>query len=227
MENKETSAKMEQKEDGASSTSTLKATSSRMPSVSESLLDKEYLIAHRNSLYGDGTKVHALHKPVSKNDWHPYFNVHNLPYVVPWMPYGGSGIQVPPNFNPLTENCGFKSATGIVLGSGMGLVLGVFMSAMSDMTPPVTVINGKEVPQAPLKEQMRTTLRATGEKCLYYSRSFAFITGIFSGSECVIEKARGKEDVWNQVLSGCVTGAAMQAKQGPQAAAIGEFHCML
>jgi len=39
---------------------------------------------------------------------------------------------------------------------------------------------------------------------------------LFAGTECIVEKARGKHDVWNQVLGGCATGAAMQAKSGPQ-----------
>ncbi|EED94031.1 tim22-like protein [Thalassiosira pseudonana CCMP1335] len=95
----------------------------------------------------------------------------------------------------------------------MGLLMGVFMGALTDLTPPVTVINGKE--------QMRTTLRATADKSLYWCRQFAFITGVFGGSECLVEKYRGKHDVWNAVVSGCITGAAMQAKQGPQASAIG------
>lgn len=103
----------------------------------------------------------------------------------------------------------------------MGLLMGVFLGAMSDLTPPVTVIDGKEVPQAPIREQVRTTLRATGEKSLYWCRQFAFITGVFSGSECLVEKYRGKHDMWNSVASGCITGAALQAKQGPQAAAMG------
>ena len=103
----------------------------------------------------------------------------------------------------------------------MGLLLGVFLGAMSDMTPPVTIINGKDVPQAPLKEQMATTMRATAEKSLYWCRQFAFITGVFGGSECLVEKFRGKHDVWNEVVSGCVTGAALQAKSGPTAAMMG------
>ena len=36
-----------------------------------------------------------------------------------------------------------------------------------------------------------------------------------------MEKYRGMLNVWNSVLSGCITGAAMQAKSGPQASAIG------
>ena len=115
-----------------------------------------------------------------------------------------------------------KTASVLIIGGGvMGLLMGVFMGALTDMTPPVTIIEGKEVPQAPLKEQVRTTLRATADKSMYWCRQFAFITGVFGGSECLVEKYRGKHDVWNAVVSGCITGAAMQAKQGPQASAIG------
>jgi import inner membrane translocase subunit TIM22 len=103
----------------------------------------------------------------------------------------------------------------------MGLLMGVFLGAMSDTTPPVTVIGGKDVPQAPFREQMRVVMRATGEKSLYWCKNFAFITGVFGGSECLVEKYRGKHDVWNSVASGCITGAALQAKQGPQAMAVG------
>eukprot|EP00594_Rhizosolenia_setigera_P008928 CAMPEP_0178973274 /NCGR_PEP_ID=MMETSP0789-20121207/21628_1 /TAXON_ID=3005 /ORGANISM="Rhizosolenia setigera, Strain CCMP 1694" /LENGTH=260 /DNA_ID=CAMNT_0020661115 /DNA_START=99 /DNA_END=881 /DNA_ORIENTATION=- len=148
--------------------------------------------------------------------------IQHLPFPIPYKVQ--SQNMGTPNPDPtaiLTESCGNRAAGSIVMGGAMGLVFGVFMGAMSDMTPPVTVINGKEVPQAPLKEQMRTVVRATGEKSLYWGRQFAFITGVFSGSECLAEKVRGKSDVWNEVISGCVTGAAMQGKSGPQAAAMG------
>ena len=189
--------------------------------ISNSLSDKEFLQSKSRAMYGGGDdQIRALHKPITRQDMHPYFNVGNLPYLLPWKPTSNP-TEMPPNFNGLTESCGVKSAVGLFGGAGMGLIMGIFLGAMSDMTPPVTVINGKEVPQAPLKEQMRTTLRATGEKSLYWARNFAFITGVFAGSECIVEKARGRHDVWNSVASGCVTGAAIQAKQGPQAAALG------
>ena len=143
-----------------------------------------------------------------------------MPYPVPWRAVAGPE-EMPPDFGWITNSCAGKAIIGTLGGAAAGLVMGVFLGAMSDMTPPVTVLNGKEVPQAPLREQMRTTLRATGEKSLYWARNFAFITGVFGASDCLVEKFRGKHDVWNEFLSGCVTGAAMQAKQGPQAAAIG------
>lgn len=145
----------------------------------------------------------------------------SLPYPQPWVRSNASPSDVPPDFSWMSESCGSKAAIGVIGGGVMGLLMGVFMGALTDMTPPVTIIEGREVPQAPLKEQMRTTMRATAEKSMYWCRQFAFITGVFGGSECLVEKYRGKHDVWNAVFSGCVTGAAMQAKQGPQASAIG------
>mmetsp|Transcript_22671 Transcript_22671/g.32472 ORF Transcript_22671/g.32472 Transcript_22671/m.32472 type:complete len:231 (-) Transcript_22671:95-787(-) len=170
----------------------------------------------------------AMHRPVALSDNDDSkgdlslgsLTRKSLPYFQPWYQTAGPS-ELPPDFGWLTNSCGGKAAIGVFGGGAMGLIMGVFLGAMSDATPPITIINGKEVPQAPLKEQMRVTLRATADKSLYWCRNFAFITGVFGGSECLVEKARGKHDVWNPVISGCITGAALQAKAGPQAAAVG------
>ncbi|KAL3923467.1 MAG: hypothetical protein SGARI_006210, partial [Bacillariaceae sp.] len=187
-----------------------------------------------SSLY---TPEAALHRPVefsgsssstqgsSNNNSNSPYALHNitqrsLPYALPWNLTAGPK-EVPPDFSWLSSSCGGKAAIGVFGGGVMGLLMGVFLGALSDATPPVQVIAGKDVPQAPMKEQMRVTFRATWEKSLYWCRNFAFITGVFGGSECLVEKARGKHDMWNPVASGCITGAALQAKSGPQAMAIG------
>jgi len=169
--------------------------------------------------------VTALHRPVPlENPDDPYsidqLTRRSLPYFLPWHLTAGP-TDLPPDFSWITSSCGGKAAIGVFGGGVMGLLMGVFLGAMSDATPPVQVIGGKDVPQAPLREQVRLTMRATADKSLYWCRNFAFITGVFGGSECLVEKYRGTHDRWNSVASGCITGAALQAKQGPQAAAIG------
>ena len=149
-----------------------------------------------------------------------YLTRRSLPIPQPWYPTAGPS-EVPPDFSWISNSCGGKAAIGVFGGGLMGLLMGVFLGAMSDATPPVQVIGGKDVPQAPFKEQLRTTLRATADKSLYWCRNFAFITGVFTGSECLVEKYRGTHDVWNSVVGGCITGATLQAKSGPQSAAIG------
>lgn len=171
----------------------------------------------------------AFHRPLSmfltKNSLTSNYaltkrTLHHLPYPTPWT-MTAAPPPPPPDFNFITESCGGKAAIGIFGGGVMGLLLGVFLGAMSNDAAPVTHVGGHEVPQAPLREQMRATARATAEKSVYWCRQFAFITGVFGGSECLVEKYRGEHDVWNEVISGCVTGAAMQAKNGPSAAAFG------
>lgn len=166
----------------------------------------------------------ALHRPVPFKDDSPLsidqLTRRSLPYFMPWNPTAGP-TEIPPDFTWLTSSCSGKAAIGVIGGGVMGLLMGLFLGAMSDATPPVQVIAGKDVPQAPLSEQIRVTARATAEKSLYWARSFAFLTGVFGGSECLVEKYRGKSDLWNQVASGCITGASLQAKAGPQAAALG------
>ncbi|CAB9496090.1 membrane translocase subunit TIM22 [Seminavis robusta] len=145
-----------------------------------------------------------------------------LPCVLPWsLSTSQTPQQVPPDFSWMTNSCGGKAAIGLFAGGAMGLLMGVFLGAMSDATPPVTLIGGRDVPQPPLREQIKVTMRATAEKSKYWCRQFAFITGVFGGTDCLVEKFRGKHDVWNSVASGCITGAALQAKQGPHAAAVG------
>ncbi|KAL7576344.1 hypothetical protein ACA910_018160 [Epithemia clementina (nom. ined.)] len=166
----------------------------------------------------------AMHRPVPIQDPSPYsldqLTRQSLPFFVPWRTTGGPQ-EIPPDYSWLGNSCGGKAAIGVIGGGIMGLLMGVFLGALSDATPPVQVIGGKEVPQAPLREQMKVVFRATADKSLFWCRNFAFITGVFGGSECLVEKYRGKHDVWNSVMSGCITGAALQAKQGPQAAAFG------
>ena len=191
----------------------------RQQSIFEMIMSQPELTSSKYS------HVTALHRPVPCKDDSPYsldrLTRRSLPYFLPWHATAGPGA-LPPDFSWLTNSCGGKAAIGVFGGGVMGLLMGVFLGAMSDATPPVQVIaGGKDVPQAPLREQMKLTLRATADKSMYWCRNFAFITGVFGGSECLVEKYRGTHDRWNSVASGCITGAALQAKQGPQAAAIG------
>lgn len=118
------------------------------------------------------------------------------------------------------DSCGFKLIMGTVGGAGMGFVFGIFLGMMGDMQP-LQMVNGREVPQAPLREQVRLQYKQTAERSLGMARNFASFSAIFMGSECVIEKMRGKTDMMNSVYAGCATGAAFGIKQGPQAACAG------
>jgi mitochondrial import inner membrane translocase subunit TIM22 len=95
--------------------------------------------------------------------------------------------------------------------------MGLFMGAMGgDSASAIQIWKNKEVPQAPLREQLRSSYKATLGKMKGWAKQFAVLTALFGGVECVIEKYRGKHDVWNAVSSGCIVGATLSASAGPQ-----------
>lgn len=74
---------------------------------------------------------------------------------------------------------------------------------------------------APLREQLRAAYKSTLGKTMGWAKSFGILTALFGGIECIIEKHRAKHDVWNPVLSGCIVGATLAVKSGPQASCFG------
>ena len=93
----------------------------------------------------------------------------------------------------------------------MGIALGLFMGAlggeMASQQQYILHKSGMEPPQAPVLEQMRVSYRAMGKKALGMGASFAALTAIFQGVECVVEKQRAKHDLANGMISGCAAGA--------------------
>ena len=143
-----------------------------------------------------------------------------LPFYSPIRAPIPPETEVPVIPSLMAEACGSKIITGGVMGSVIGVAMGIFMGAMGDVSP-IQIINGREVPQAPLREQMRAAFKATAGKAGGWARSFGILTALFGGVECVIEKYRAKHDVWNPAISGCIVGATLAAKGGPAPACFG------
>ncbi len=122
------------------------------------------------------------------NSSHPY----PLPFPVVWRPSIPASDGAPVNPGALMESCGSKVIMGIVTGAGCGLLFGMFLGAMGDMQP-VQLLHGREVPQLPLKEQMRAAYVSTSQRSTSMAKSFAGFSALLLGSECVIEKMRARD----------------------------------
>lgn len=143
-----------------------------------------------------------------------------LPYPRPFTQRVNQNATFPENPQLIQELCGTKIIMGAVMGTFMGFGMGLFMGAMGDVSP-IQIVGGREVPFAPMREQLRAVVKATKSRCISWGKNFGVLTALFGGVECVIEKYRAKHDVWNAALSGCVVGATLSAKQGPTAACLG------
>lgn len=143
-----------------------------------------------------------------------------LPFVTKTaLPTPPKEIPVWPQIIP--EACGTKIIIGGVTGYVMGVAIGAFMGSMGGAESSIEIIQGREVPQAPLREQMRQGFKQLSSKSFGMGRTFGVLSALFGGVECVIEKYRAKHDGWNPVISGCIVGGTLSAKGGPTAACIG------
>ncbi|KAJ2766643.1 Mitochondrial import inner membrane translocase subunit tim22 [Coemansia nantahalensis] len=113
----------------------------------------------------------------------------------------------------VTDSCAFKAGFSGVAGFGIGAVFGLMLSGIEFSAPADT--------SASTKQQIRTVFRDMGAKSLASAKNFAIMAAIFSGSECMIESYRGRNDLYNSVAAGCVTGGTLAVRTGPRGMAAG------
>ena len=63
--------------------------------------------------------------------------------------------------------------------------------------------------------------RDANTRGLRMGRGFALAGGVYVACECVVEKGRGKADIWNALYGGCLAGAVLAGKSGPTGIAMG------
>ncbi|KAJ4377568.1 Mitochondrial import inner membrane translocase subunit tim22 [Neocucurbitaria cava] len=73
----------------------------------------------------------------------------------------------------------------------------------------------------PLRQQLKHGLRDMYRSSISSGKNFAKVGAIFSGTECAIEGLRAKNDIYNGVAGGCITGGILARNGGPQAVAVG------
>lgn len=92
---------------------------------------------------------------------------------------------------------------------------------MSYDTPMTGLPGAPALQNLPLKEQLKRGFKDMGQRSYSTGKNFALVGSIFAGTECCIEGFRAKNDMYNGISAGCVTGGVLAAKAGPQAAAVG------
>eukprot|EP00471_Norrisiella_sphaerica_P005625 CAMPEP_0184489988 /NCGR_PEP_ID=MMETSP0113_2-20130426/16865_1 /TAXON_ID=91329 /ORGANISM="Norrisiella sphaerica, Strain BC52" /LENGTH=131 /DNA_ID=CAMNT_0026873701 /DNA_START=105 /DNA_END=497 /DNA_ORIENTATION=- len=117
--------------------------------------------------------------------------------------------------NPM-ENCVFKGILSFTLGGAMGGVFGaVFGSHNNDymMHPRWEYMN--------TRQQMWLSWRQMRNQGRSMAYNFGMVGLVYSGVECIVEKERASQDLYNPLIAGCASGAILGASGGPWAAATG------
>ena len=117
---------------------------------------------------------------------------------------------------PSASSCQVYATTTTLSSNHLPLTPFAQMAYDTPLTP-----QGAAITSLPVREQLRRGLRDMGTKSYSSAKNFAMIGALYSGTECCIEGYRAKSDLYNSVSAGCVTGAILAYKAGPQAAALG------
>ncbi|XP_022538377.1 mitochondrial import inner membrane translocase subunit Tim17-A isoform X1 [Astyanax mexicanus] len=70
---------------------------------------------------------------------------------------------------------------------------------------------------AGINHRLKGSMTAIRTRAPQLGGSFAVWGGLFSMIDCGLVKVRGKEDPWNSITSGAMTGAILAARNGPVA----------
>ncbi|XP_059519690.1 mitochondrial import inner membrane translocase subunit Tim17-B-like [Myotis daubentonii] len=68
-----------------------------------------------------------------------------------------------------------------------------------------------------IQHRLRGSANAVKIQAPQIGGSFAVCGGLFSTIDCGLVRMRGKEDPWNSITSGALTGAVLAARSGPLA----------
>ncbi|KAG7191408.1 Mitochondrial import inner membrane translocase subunit tim22 [Scheffersomyces spartinae] len=120
----------------------------------------------------------------------------------------------------LMQSCPGKTVIAGVSGFGLGGFFGLFMASMA-YDVPIGSTGASHISDLPFKQQMKLQFSDMGRRAWLSAKNFGYIGMVYSGVECLIESMRAKHDIWNGVSAGCITGAGLSFKAGPQAAAFG------
>ncbi len=117
------------------------------------------------------------------------------------------------------NNCAVRTIMSGVMGSGLGVVFGVFMGTMdtSHIDGSLTATTEKKSFRQVLKEVGKSTWARSKS----YGKGFGMMGALFSGSECIIESYRAKHDMYNSIYAGCAAGAILAHSGGPKAMCFG------
>ena len=99
--------------------------------------------------------------------------------------------------------------------------VGASSASATVSAPSVTSPLAPQISDLPLKQQLKHGLRDMYRSSVSSGKNFAKVGAIFSGTECAIEGLRAKNDLYNGVAGGCITGGVLARNAGPQAVVVG------
>ncbi|GMM49286.1 translocation channel protein [Starmerella bacillaris] len=118
------------------------------------------------------------------------------------------------------HSCPGKTAAAGIMGFGLGGVFGIFMSSLSYETAS-GYSDVSKIAHLPFKQQMKIQFTDMFKRSYSSAKNFGKVGGLYTGVECCIESLRAKNDMYNSLSAGAITGAGLAIRSGPIGAGMG------
>ncbi|GAA5840443.1 hypothetical protein JCM3775_004699 [Rhodotorula graminis] len=107
------------------------------------------------------------------------------------------------------------------ISGAMGFALGAFFSLMGSSFTIEDPFQRAQYEGMHMKQKARVIFADMGKGMWRQGKGFGAVGALYAGTECVVEGFRAKNDLYNSVYAGLISGAVLARKSGPRAMVLG------
>ncbi|GAA5859453.1 hypothetical protein JCM8547_006831 [Rhodosporidiobolus lusitaniae] len=107
------------------------------------------------------------------------------------------------------------------ISGAMGFALGAFFSLMGSSMTIEDPFQRQQYDGMKLQQKAKIIFTDMGKGMWRQGKGFGMVGALYAGTECVVEGFRAKNDIYNSVYAGLISGAVLARNSGPRAMVFG------
>ncbi|ORY88951.1 Tim17/Tim22/Tim23/Pmp24 family-domain-containing protein [Leucosporidium creatinivorum] len=153
------------------------------------------------------------------------------PFVVPGYEPGPGGVAKTPEerreiLNSIKQmrlvQAGIESPVAkATLSGGMGFAIGAFFSLMGSSFTLEDPFRATQYDGMKTMQKAKLVFKDMGKGMWRQGKGFGMVGALYAGTECVVEGYRAKNDIYNSVYAGLISGAVLGRNSGTRAMILG------
>ncbi|GAA6061006.1 hypothetical protein JCM10212_001062 [Sporobolomyces blumeae] len=111
--------------------------------------------------------------------------------------------------------------TKAVISGGMGFAIGAFFSLMGSSFTIEDPFQRQQYTGMNTMAKAKVIFGDMGKSMWRQGKGFGMVGALYAGTECCVEGFRAKNDIYNSIWSGMISGAVLARNSGPKSMLLG------